>query len=474
MGVGSYLIESQNWKGLNIMNKVTSRRSFLRTGTATALTAASWNRVVGANERIHLGMIGYGLIGSQHVHDFKGLQDVEIVGLSDAHAGRLAEGVEHVGGRVKPYADFRDLLNSKTIDAVCVSTPDHWHALMTMMACEAGKDVYVEKPLTRFIREGDWMQAVAKRTQRVVQVGTQQRSGGHYQRARALIQSGALGEIVMAQINMVRNLMPGLGSPPNQSPPPALDWDMFTGPAEMKPYNPNWGIYQFRWSWDYSGGQTTNWGAHSMDIIQWFLEPKGPSRVSSIGGRRFLEDNCETPDMQNSILDYNSFTVNMVFRDCSQGHLTGTLVFYGTKGSLKINRGMFEVHPDRQIDPFARLPFGEEVPVGAPKQPPKDPDPPLRTEKVVDRSGHGKTQLRKHARNFIDCVKSRQQPISDLGSACRVNAALHLANISLRLNREVVWDADRGDVVNDADASRLIKQDYREPWDRVLKTLKVL
>src|SRR5947209_8192023 len=170
------------------------RRLFLTAG-ATALAATSYARVAGANERIGIGFIGYGLIGKRHVADFKQQSDASLVAIAETHQGRLDEGAAHIGGAVRKYADFRKLLDDRDVQAVVVSTPDHWHALMTMLACAAGKDVYVEKPLTLFVREGRWMIDVAQRHKRIVQVGTQQRSGKHYQRARELLQNGYLGKV---------------------------------------------------------------------------------------------------------------------------------------------------------------------------------------------------------------------------------------------------------------------------------------
>src|SRR5207248_2411053 len=174
------------------------------------------------------------------------------------------------------YADFRKLLDDPAVHAVVVSTPDHWHALTTMLACAAGKDVYCEKPLTLFVGEGRWMTDVAQRHRRVVQVGTQQRSGLHYQRARELIRQGELGTITSVRMQHFRNITPGFGKPADGEPPPELDWDLWLGPAPRRAYNPNRAIYHFRWFWDYSGGQMTNLGQHDLDIILWFLGAQGP------------------------------------------------------------------------------------------------------------------------------------------------------------------------------------------------------
>src|SRR5437016_8774118 len=197
-----------------------TRRSFLG-----AMTAAAWRRALGANDRVQVGFIGYGLIGAQHVYDFKNQHDVDLAALCDVYQPRLEEGLAACGPSAKGYRDFRRLLDDRDVQAVVISTPDHWHALMTIMACAAGKDVYVEKPLTLFVQEGRWMVDAARRYKRVVQVGTQQRSAAHYQRARELIRNGRIGELVSVQCNYFRNVSPGFGNPPDQKPPPELDYE---------------------------------------------------------------------------------------------------------------------------------------------------------------------------------------------------------------------------------------------------------
>src|SRR4029077_28381 len=230
------------------------------------------------------------LIGKRHVIDFKAESDTDLVGVAEVHRGRLDEAQGFIGGAVKSYGDFRKLLDDRNVDAVVVSTPDHWHALMTMLACAAGKDVYVEKPLSLFVREGRWMVDTAARHKRVVQVGTQQRSGLHYQKARELIRDGHIGDVMSVRMQAYRNVMPGFGRPADCDPPAELDWNRLLGPAPLRPYNPNRGIYHFRWFWDYSGGQMTNLGHHALDIMHWTLGGT-PSAVTSVGGRWCLTDN---------------------------------------------------------------------------------------------------------------------------------------------------------------------------------------
>lgn len=315
---------------------------------------------------------------------------------------------------------------------------------------------------------------VARRFRRVVQVGTQQRSGPHYQRARQLIRQGRLGKIVSVRYDFRRNLMPGLGSPPDQAPPAELDWEMFLGPAPKRPYNRNRGIYLFRWFWDYSGGQMTNVGQHALDIVDWCLDTKGPTAVYSTGGRRFLDDNCEVPDQQETVIEYPGWETVISIRECSGVPRLDGLAFFGTNGSLRISRGGYSVAPDPLIPPLGLMPRYEGGhPVGGLVGVPQPGPRKLRTEPVSDTSGDARAQFKLHVRNFLDCVKSREGPLSDLESGHRVATALHLANISLRLGRQVRWDAEQEQVVGDPEAAELLARPYRKPWDAELRSLNV-
>jgi predicted dehydrogenase len=452
-----------------------TRRTFVKAGAATVLTAASWDRVFGANERIGVGFIGYGLIGKRHVLDFQEQKDASLVGVAEVHRGRLDEAVALIGKPARGYGDFRKLLDSKDVDAVVISTPDHWHALQTMLACAAGKDVYVEKPLTLFVREGRWMIDVAKRQQRIVQVGTQQRSGPHYHRARELLRQGHIGKISSVRMGTFRNIMPGFGAPPDREPPPELDWDLWLGPAPWRKYNPNRALYHFRWFWDYSGGQMTNLAAHSLDIVDWCLGPVAPRSVTSVGGRFSLLDNGETPDTQDTVIDFGGWTAIWSHREASAGRPTASgLEFFGPKGSLAISRKSLVVTADSKVPPANIIPhFTGDHPVGGPASVPTTGPPEPWTKALEDNSGDQRDQFKRHVRNFLDCIKSRQPPISDLESAHRVSVICHLANISLRLGRQVRWDAQREEISGDAEANKMLVRPYRVPWDAQLKHLGV-
>jgi predicted dehydrogenase len=451
-----------------------SRRALLQGGAAVALSAASYRRVVGANERVGVGFIGFGLIGKRHVLDFQKLADADLVAVAEVHKGRLEEAAALIGGSVRKHGDFRKLLDDHDIDAVVVSTPDHWHALMTMMACAAGTDVYVEKPLTLFVREGRWMVESARRCGRVVQVGTQQRSGPHYQKARELIRGGQIGQVVSVRMWANRNIMPGFGSPPDCDPPAELDYDLWLGPAPKRQFNPHRSLYHFRWFWDYSGGQMTNLGQHSLDIAQWALGASAPRAVSSAGGRFALRDNGETPDTQDALFEYDGWTASWSHREASRGTPPPHgLEFFGTRGSLSISRRGFVVNPDPKIAPTDAVPrFGSAHPVGGPISTGERDTGVKWTEAAADRSGDEYDQFRRHARDFLDCVRSRRAPISDLESGHRVATACHLVNLSLRLGRKLRWDAERETVLNDPEAAALLERPYREPWNASLLALK--
>jgi predicted dehydrogenase len=440
-----------------------TRRSF-----TAGLTAASWSKVLGANDRVRVGFIGYGLIGAQHVYDFRNQRDTELVAMSDCYQPRMEQGIQACGGKAKGYADFRRLLDDKSIDAVVVSTPDHWHALLTILACAAGKDVYVEKPMTLFVREGEWMMKAAEKYRRVVQTGTQQRSGKHYQQARQLIRDGAIGKVVSVRMASFRNIMPGFGRPaePELS---GLDYEMWTGPAPRRPYTPHRGLYHFRWFWDFSGGQMTNLGAHQIDILQWFLGVKGPTAVSSSGGRFALEDDGETPDTQDALLEYPGFTALWSHREASRGSGEGFgMEFFGTKGSMKIGRDGWRILGDTKLPPGNNIPQFKGHPSGVATKVETVPEHWIesRAEK-----GSSDEQFDLHVRNFLDCIKTRQQPVSNVRDGHEVARTCHLANISLRTGRKLVWSEAKNDIVNDSEASAMLTRPYRAPWDKVLRSV---
>jgi len=449
-----------------------SRRQFLRTTATTAgsalLSAASHKNVRAANERVRVGMIGIGLIGKRHLLDFMAQPDVEIAAVCEVYEPRLQEGISISGGRAEGYKDFRKMLDRKDIDAVVVSTPDHWHALLTIMACAAGKDAYVEKPLTHVVQEGRWMIEAAKYYGRVVQVGTQQRSGQHYKRCVELIRSGHIGEMRNARITSFRNIMPGFTNTVGAQPLAEADWNMWLGPAPYVPFDRNRCLYHFRWFWDYSGGQTTNLLSHDLDIVQWATDSV-PRTIMAAGGRYSLKGIGETPDVFEAIFEYPGFLTNWSCHElCARSNNAwADLEFSGTKGTLAITRSGFEIFPDPLISPEDQIPQFTTTR--------RDKPASILQYRTMALKSHGyeqiKDQFQPHVRNFLDCIKSRRPPVSDLESGHRTITSCHLANISMKVGRTLHWNVEKQEIIGDPEASKLLTKKYRAPWDQELKSV---
>ena len=440
-----------------------NRRGFLKGMASTSLmSAAAYRNVLGANERVRVGFIGVGLIGKRHLLDFLAQPDVEVAAISEVYEPRLAEGVATAGGKAAAYRDFRRMLERQDIDAVVVSTPDHWHALMTILACAAGKDVYVEKPLTHVVREGRWMVRAARHYRRVVQVGTQQRSGEHYQKCVGLIRDGHLGEVRNARIAAFRNISPGFTTPVGTQPLSEQDWQMWLGPAPYVPFDPHRCIYHFRWFWDYSGGQTTNLLSHDLDIVHWAMGAM-PRSVAAVGGRYSLKGIGETPDFFEAVFDYPGFIVNWSSREACAG-ARGGLEFCGTKGVLRLSRAGFEVTPDRLVSAESQIP---QFPTTRSTQaaPADAPPPQYRTAPL---KGEGfeqvRDQFRPHVRNFLDCVKSRKPTHCPVETGHRSTTATLLGKLALERRRVLTWDAKAERVTDDEAANKLLTYEYRSPW----------
>lgn len=406
---------------------------------AIATSAAARERP--ASDRIGLAHIGCGSIGMHNARIVMGLGEAEYVAVCDPDDSRTAaaakEMADTTGRRPDAYRDFRDVLDRDDVDAVWISTPDHWHALIAVHACMAGKDVFVEKPISHNIVEGRRMVQAARRHDRIVQAGTQQRSGPHMKAATDYVRSGALGNVHLCKA-WVMGGHPDLGNPPDGEPPDGVDYDLWLGPAPKRPFNPNRFHYNWRWFWDYAGGKCADWGIHLIDMIHWGMGVDAPLAVTSEGGRLVCQDNCETPDTQVASFQYPGFICTWEHRFSPQpleGYGHG-MAFYGSKGTLQMDRSGWKV-----------LSNGDAI-----------PDPP-------SGSGSDAQMYVDHAQHFFDCVRSRQRPRSDIEIAHRTTSALHLANIAYRLKRRVAWDGAREEIVDDHEASKLLTREYRHPWD---------
>ena len=425
-----------------------TRRQFVQvTAAAGAATVLRTRGVLGANERINVGIIGCGGRGSADWQRFLKQPDVNPVAACDVYGPFLAKLTE--GTPVAPLKDFRRLLDRKDIDAVIVATPDHWHALHAVMACEAGKDVYCEKPLSLTVREGRLMADAAHNHGRIVQTGSQQRSGAHYQKAVKLVQDGGIGPVHKITAGFTRNVVPGFVARELKNGLTAdLDWDMWLGPAPQVPFDPYRCIYHFRWFWNHSGGQMTNFGAHDLDIARWALQAKAPASVAAFGGRYELKDGGETPDVQEVIYNFPDATLGggkgclVTWTGREIGSSPGEpLIFHGTKGTLALSRRGFKVTPETWKG-----------------------DPPSDRPAMESMQEPGSEMDAAHVRDFLDCVKTRKAPIANVDEGHWTATMCHLGNIATRLGRSVRWDAEKEEFIGDADANRRLHYEYRKPW----------
>jgi predicted dehydrogenase len=433
--------------------KPASRRDFVKTlavgSVALAPTAKSYARTVGAGDRLGIGMIGLGQMARGHLQNLLAEPGAEVRALCDVYEPNLRWASGKAPG-AKTCSDFREVLDRDDVDAVVVATPDHWHAIPTVMACDAGKDVYVEKPTAVAIAESRRMVAAGRRNRRIVQVGTQQRSAPHFKYAVQLIRGGTLGTITSVRTWNYGNALPdGIGNPPDAAPPEGLDWDTWLGPAPRVPYNENRfgvllnaeGEYQrwasFRWFWDYAGGMMTDWGVHLLDIVQWALDVDAPETVSTMGGKLLLKDNRQTPDTLQATFRYPGFVCTYENRECNghplDGHGYG-IDFYGSEATMFLDRGGFRIFPEGK---------DEGVPMQA--------------------GSLGESHAR-HMRNFLDCVRSRQEPVSDIETGHRSTSTAILGNISYRTGRQLTWDRETEALEGDAETSKLLDRAYRAPW----------
>lgn len=446
------------------MTSVT-RRKFGQTAAAACVgTALSGTRILGANDRVRVGFIGVGNRGDQVLDAFLAHQDAQIVAISDIYEPYVDFAASKAGGQPARAKDYRRLLEMKDVDAVAICTPDHWHALQMIEACEAGKDVYVEKPLSLVVSEGRAMVAAARRHQRVVQVGIHRRSAAFVKEAADLVRSGALGPITVARSFHVQNEWPkGIGAPPDGPPPAGVDWEAWLGPAPMRAYNKNRTFYRFRWFYDYSGGQVTNFGVHYMDAIHWALGQDAPLAVTAMGGKVAIADNREIPDTLEVLWTYPGGTL-VTF---SQYNATAApaardrrveIEFRGTKGTLYLYGDGYEVVPD-EISPQefpARTPLDRAYERGY-----RTGATPL--IEASKRSG-GKADTALHARNFLDCVKSRAACNCDIETGHRSTSATLIANVAYKTKRYLEWDRTAERFANDSDANRFLTYRYRAPY----------
>ena len=442
-----------------------TRRDFAKTlvlaGASTALGAA---RAAGANERVRLGLIGVGNRGDQVLDAFLKQPDAEVVAVCDLSQSYMDFAAKKAGTSPKRFKDYRQLLASKEVDAVVIATPDHWHALQTIQACQAGKDVYVEKPLSLCVAEGRRMVEAVRKYGRVCQVGIHRRSLDVCREAAEFVRQGGLGKVTAARAFHIQNEWPGgIGNPPDENPPTDLDWEAWLGPAPQRRYNKNRTFYRFRWFYDYSGGQVTNFGVHYLDFIQWALGVDAPLSVTALGSRvAGMDDNREIPDTLEAVWQYPGGTLvtfSQFNATAAQWSLPSCEVeLRGTRGTLYVTGGGYEVVPDpisEDIVP-ARSPLTREHDARYRK----DAKPQIEPRKA--RGGSGDTAP--HARNFLDCVKSRARCNCDIEIGHRSTSATLLANIALKTRSVLDWDPQAERFPKHPEANKLLSYKYRTPY----------
>lgn len=424
------------------------RRDFLKAAAAAGLTTNIFPRLaLGANDKVRMGFIGMGAMGSGNLKIAMRQENLVPAAVCDVYQPYLERAVATTGGNAKGIRDFREILADKSIDAVCISTPDHWHAYMTVEACKAGKDVYVEKPISVTIEEGQLMVKAARKYNRVVQAGTMQRSAPNFIEACNIVRSGQLGDVTYCRTwNYAANKPEGWGTPANSEPPKDLDWDMWLGPAPKRDFNTNrWGIDPKRWStfryfWDYAGGWMTDWCVHLLDIVQMAFDETMPTAVTALGDRYILKDNTEMPDTLQVTFQYPKFVAVYENRQYNSNSLIKHgygILFHGTKATMFVDRAGYQIWPE---DGSGVLPVESKA------------------------ASPGNME---HWANFLDCIKTRKRPNADVELNHKTATSCHLGNIAYRSKLRVDFDPATERIAQ-AEARKYASRENRKPWKIVV------
>ncbi|MCX2679997.1 Gfo/Idh/MocA family oxidoreductase [Galbibacter sp. EGI 63066] len=440
-----------------------SRRKFIQnTALATAglgfsnylhaETLVNSIRKVKPSDQINFGVIGCKGMGWADMSAHLKMPEVNCIALADVDENvlnkRAADVKELRNTTPKLYSDYRKLLENKDIDAIIIGTPDHWHCLNLVDACQAGKHVYVEKPLANSIEECNVMVDAAKRYHRVVQVGQWQRSGSQYDEAIQYVRSGKLGKIRLVKCWAYQGWMKPVPVKPNSKPPKGVDYKMWLGPAPSRPFNENRFHFNFRWFWDYAGGLMTDWGVHEIDIALYAMNAKAPKSVIASGGKfAYPDDASETPDTLQTVYEYDDF--NLLWEhatgiDGGNYGKTEGIAFIGNKGTLVVNRQGWEVIPESDNIEDKQVP---------------------RVEKVAFQKGKNNA-LEDHAANFVNAIKGNTTKLNcgiETGSIAAINA--HMGNIAYKTGEKIYWDKEKEMFQNNDKANALLKANYHNGWE---------
>lgn len=427
------------------MSKAINRRVFLKQGGATALSLSLFPGIlskVAPSDRLRIAHIGLGGMGNNHLKWFAALPEVEIVALCDVDQEHLNGSLKTLealqpAGKAKGYADFRHILDRSDIDAITCATPDHWHAQIATLAFQAGKDVYGEKPLSFDVKEGQVMLKNLSRYKRVFQLGTQIHAGDNYHRVVEIIRSGAIGKV-----NTVRlwktGLPPDLGTAQNQIPPNTLNWDMWLGPAPYTAYTPKRCHFNYRYFLDYSGGVFQDFWCHIADIVFWAIEPKGLKSIMARG--QAPEGIADAPQWLDVDYEFDGLNLYWTHQPPDVPGAANRSIgawFEGEKGTLICDYQTREIIINGQTTKDIT-----EVPTSIERSP-------------------------GHQQNFVNAVKSRSQPESNLAYARQMTLPMHLGLISYRLKRKLYWNSNKEKFVDDKEANDYLFREYRKKWDLI-------
>jgi predicted dehydrogenase len=421
-----------------------NRREFLQSAAALGVAAAS--RIsfakdrVSANDTIVLAMMGTNGRGAALTKGFVGIPGVQIAYICDVDERAIAKGIEaatSAGGTApKGLKDFREALEDKGVDALVCAAPNHWHAPATILACSAGKHVYVEKPCSHNPREGELMVEAARKNNRVVQIGTQRRSSGLIQEVRQKIQEGAIGKVHYAQ-SWYTNRRPTMGKGMETPVPTWLDYSLWQGPAPERPFINNMLHYNWHWRWHYGNGELGNNGIHSIDVCRWVLEVDYPTKITSSGGRYRFDDDQETPDTQNVSFEFDDATIAWQGLSCASNGfgLPGyAIVFHGEGGTLCVQEPNYKIYD-------------------------------LKEKEVATGTGTGPGSERAHQENFLSCIRSGERPNADVEEGHKSTLLCHLGNIAQRTGHTVHTDPSNGHIKDDPQAEALWSREYRPGWE---------
>ena len=454
-----------------------------KTAGAAALTALSQSRILGANDRIGIALIGCGVRGPQVAGLVQKAPGVEYRVMCDVYDDRAKQaGQRLTGGKAEMAHDFRKVLERKDIDAVHVATPEHWHAAILVLACQAGKDIYVEKPISRTMREGRAeVEAAHKYKDRIVMTGTQHRSAPHYAEAAKIVQSGEIGDVYYVRIWNSGNSTPPVKPVPDSDPPAGLDWDFFLGSAPKAPFNRL--RLNYRQWYDYASGYITDFGNHRVDSFYQIMNCSWPVAISG-SGRKFVKDNFgDIFDVLNVLYEYPNFVMTYTADWTNMFGMGGgrtpgmnyygmsgpfnrphAEAFFGTKGTLITDRLGYEVYPEMEVEARALRSLDGETPARGGRRGGAQAEVKVRCERKQVQ-GADRTDL--HALNWIECLRTRKQPFASIELGYLATGTCLLGNIAIQAGRKLRWDGKKEDFIGDAAASRLLTREQRAPWNLI-------